>query len=383
MDRWILARCQTLINLVREEMAAYRLYTIVPRLVDLVEELTNWYIRFNRKRLKGENGQKDTIDALNTLFETLFTLCRTMSSYTPFITESVYQGLRRFIPDTAFGNDDPRSIHFLSFPEVKEEYFDVDIERQVKRMQSVIELTRQLRERHTLMLKVPLKELTIFHADPAYIKDIHPLISYIESELNIRNVIFTSDEEKTGVKYRVTADWPVLGKKLRKDMPKVKNALPSLSSDAVKDYVQTGKVNVAGADLIAGDLIVSRFIDLPADTTLATNTDNDVVVLLDTKIYPDLEAEGLAREMISRVQQLRKRAGVKATDDVEVFYSFANSTPGSEKLRDVLKTHVDFIRKTTRSLPCDVSLRKEGAVVVLEDEFEIGETKFNLSLVKI
>ena len=78
MDRWILARCQSLIKLVRQEMAAYRLYTIVPRLVDLVDELTNWYIRFNRKRLKGEDGKKDTILALNTLFETLFTLCRTM-----------------------------------------------------------------------------------------------------------------------------------------------------------------------------------------------------------------------------------------------------------------------------------------------------------------
>ena len=78
MDRWILARCQSLIKLVREEMAAYRLYTIIPRLLELVDELTNWYIRFNRQRLKGAEGKEDTIAALNTLFETLFTLCRTM-----------------------------------------------------------------------------------------------------------------------------------------------------------------------------------------------------------------------------------------------------------------------------------------------------------------
>ena len=78
MDRWILARCQSLIKLVQTEMAAYRLYTIIPRLLDLIDELTNWYIRFNRKRLKGEDGKEDTIAALNTLFETLFTLCRTM-----------------------------------------------------------------------------------------------------------------------------------------------------------------------------------------------------------------------------------------------------------------------------------------------------------------
>lgn len=78
MDRWILARCQSLIKLVKEEMAAYRLYTIVPRLLDLVDELTNWYIRFNRRRLKGEDGPEDTVTALNTLLETLLTLCRTM-----------------------------------------------------------------------------------------------------------------------------------------------------------------------------------------------------------------------------------------------------------------------------------------------------------------
>lgn len=91
MDRWILARCQSLIKLVKEEMAAYRLYTIIPRLLDLVDELTNWYIRFNRRRLKGEDGKEDTVQALNTLFETLFTLCRTMVS--PFRLTHTFSAL--------------------------------------------------------------------------------------------------------------------------------------------------------------------------------------------------------------------------------------------------------------------------------------------------
>jgi isoleucyl-tRNA synthetase len=173
MDRWVLARCQSLIKLVREEMAAYRLYTIIPRLLDLIDELTNYYIRFNRLRLKGGDGEEDTNVALNTLFEALFTLCRTMvstdrilaclkmsiltsvpqSSYTPFLTENLYQTLRQFIPEDP-SVQDARSVHFLGLPEIKEEYFDVDIERQVKRMQTVIELTRTIRERHTLSLKV-------------------------------------------------------------------------------------------------------------------------------------------------------------------------------------------------------------------------------------
>lgn len=169
MDRWILARCQSLINLVREEMAVYRLYTVIPRLLALVDELTNWYIRFNRKRLKGEDGKEDTIAALNTLFETLFTLCRTMvssrgyhklcsytcpqSSYTPFMTENIYQSLKKYIPEVPDAGD-TRSVHFLMFPEVREEYFDVDIERKVKRMQAVIELARNIREKNSLSLKV-------------------------------------------------------------------------------------------------------------------------------------------------------------------------------------------------------------------------------------
>ena len=158
MDRWILARCQSLIALVKQEMAAYRLYTIIPRLLDLIDELTNWYIRFNRRRLKGEDGKEDTVAALNTLFETLFTLCRTMSSYTPFVTENMYQTLRKFIPEDPKAGD-TRSIHFLLFPDVKEEYFDETIERQVKRMQTVIELTRNIRERHNISLKVSILAL--------------------------------------------------------------------------------------------------------------------------------------------------------------------------------------------------------------------------------
>jgi isoleucyl-tRNA synthetase len=90
MDRWILARCQSLIKLVRQEMAAYRLYTIIPRLLDLVDELTNWYIRFNRRRLKGEDGKEDTLAALNTLFETLFTLCKTMVRDDTCVTIHLY-----------------------------------------------------------------------------------------------------------------------------------------------------------------------------------------------------------------------------------------------------------------------------------------------------
>ncbi|KAJ3524394.1 hypothetical protein NM688_g8571 [Phlebia brevispora] len=363
MDRWILARCQSLIKLVREEMAAYRLYTIIPRLLDLIDELTNWYIRFNRQRLKGAEGKEDTIAALNTLFETLFTLCRTMSSYTPFLTENIYQSLREFIP--ADPNDgDTRSIHFLRFPEVKEEYFDEIIERQVKRMQIVIELTRVLRERHNLSLKAstPLLELLVFHPDEEWLEDVRSLENYIKSELNVQNVIFTSDESLSGT--LVVSRTPS----------------PNVPSEEVKNYVKTGKLVVDGIQLVEGDLTVQRYLELPDSATekYATNTDNDVVVRLDIQVHPGLMGQWLAREMVNRVQKLRKKAGLQATDDVHVFHQFEDGEGDDLKL--ALEEHKEFISKTVRSVPRDVSHRQPHQKVLIEEEQEVAETKFVLSL---
>ncbi|KIP04106.1 hypothetical protein PHLGIDRAFT_129718 [Phlebiopsis gigantea 11061_1 CR5-6] len=382
MDRWILARCQSLIKLVREEMAAYRLYTIIPRLLELIDELTNWYIRFNRKRLKGEDGKEDTQAAMNTLFETLFTLCRTMSSYTPFLTENVYQSLRPFIPEDP-KDGDARSIHFLMFPDVKEEYFDVVIERQVKRMQTVIELTRVLRERHNLSLKTPLRELLVFHPDQEWLNDAKSLLRYIQSELNVRDVVFTSDEALSGVRYKAVADWPVLGRKLRKDIGRVKNALPKVSSDAIKAYAATGRLTVDGIELVEGDLAVQRYIELPqgAAAQFATHTDNDVVVRLDIQIHPDLVGEWLTREVINRVQKLRKAAGLQATDDVDVFYKF--ETGEGADILEAMKQHGDVIQKTVRSVPKAVSERKASQEVLIEEEQEVAEVKFTLSLARL
>ncbi|KAJ3513711.1 hypothetical protein NLJ89_g2792 [Agrocybe chaxingu] len=379
MDRWILARCQSLIKLVREEMAAYRLYTIIPRLLDLIDELTNWYIRFNRKRLKGEDGQEDTVAALNTLFETLFTLCRTMSSYTPFLTENLYQSLKKFIPeDPAAG--DTRSVHFLSFPEVKEEYFDADIERQVQRMQAVIDLTRNVREKNNLSLKVPLKELLVFHPDQGYIADVKPLQRYIESELNVRDVVFTSDEALSGVRYRAVADWAVLGRKLRRDLARVRNALPDVPSDDIKAYVSSGKITVDGIELVEGDLTVQRYLETPpsSEGQFATNTDNDVVIRLDIQTHGHLQGEWLARELTNRVQKLRKKAGLQATDDAHVFYRFEEGV-GADLLA-AIQENTDIIKKTVGSLPQDVKEKKVSNKVVIEEEQEIDDTKFILYL---
>jgi isoleucyl-tRNA synthetase len=295
------------------------------------------------------------------------------------------------------------------FPEVKEEYFDEDIERQVKRMQTVIELTRTIRERHNLSLKVglsrhlqarrssilmhyfppqtPLKELLVFHADGKYLADIQPLQRYIQSELNVRDIVLTADEAETGIQYRAVADWAVLGRKLRKDLGKVKAALPALASDDVRRYAETGAVRVAGIELVAGDLAVQRYIALADAATHATHTDNDVVVRLDVQSHPELKGEWLAREVVNRVQKLRKKAGLQATDDVDVFYAFEERAgegegdgAGAEELLAAMGEHAELIRRTVRNAPVDVSERREGQKVLIEEEQEVADVKFRLSM---
>lgn len=192
--------------------------------------------------------------------------------------------------------------------------------------------------------------------------------------------MFTGDEERTGVKYKATADWPTLGKKLRKDIGKVKAGLPNLTSEQVKDYEKTGTISVNGIPLEKGDLVVNRYVDLPEDGSFATNTDNDVVVLLDIRTYPELEAEGLAREFINRVQRLRKEAGLQATDDVDVWYEFEEGS-GSEVLAATAK-HADLVTKTIRAAPADVKNRPEQTVVLIHRRQEIGDVGFQLSLTR-
>ncbi|KAH7397744.1 tRNA synthetases class I-domain-containing protein [Cadophora sp. MPI-SDFR-AT-0126] len=390
MDRWILASCQSLLKFVNEEMAGYRLYTVVPRLLDLIDNTTNWYIRFNRKRLKGELGLDDTQHALNTLFEVLFTLVKGLAPFTPFITDTIYQRLLPHIPKNHQG-EDSRSVHFLSFPDVREELFNVEIERRVGRMQRVIELARVSRERRTIGLKTPLKSLIVIHPDPVYLEDVRSLEAYITEELNIQTLVLSSDEAKYNVQYSVSADWPVLGKKLKKDVQKVKKALPGLTSDQVHQFVLDKTIVVDGITLEDGDLVVKRGLkDDESSKKLETNTDDEVLTILDAEIYPELADQALAREIINRVQRLRKKAGLQPTDDVRMEYKVL-SDPDNIGLANAFTSQASTIEKALRR-PIDhhVVTEIEGTIpdtpeagVILEEEQEITKAVFLLRLLKL
>jgi isoleucyl-tRNA synthetase len=390
MDRWILASIQSLLKYVNVEMAAYRLYTVVPGLLDLIDNTTNWYIRFNRKRLKGELGIDDTLHALNTLFEVLYTLVRGLAPFTPFIADTIYLKLLPHIPESLHG-EDSRSVHFLPFPEVREELFDEVVERRVGRMQRVIEMGRLSRERRGIGLKTPLKTLIVIHTDQQYLDDVKSLEGYISEELNIRDLVLSSDEEKYNVQYSVSADWPTLGKKLKKDAQRLKKALPSLSSDDVKAFVKNKHITVDGIALEEEDLIVKRGLKEDENSkNLETNTDNDVLTILDAALYPELAHEGLAREIINRVQRLRKKAGLVPTDDVKMEYKVIED-PDHVGVEEMFQNQTKTIEKALRR-PMDkhIVTEVEGEIlndvkedVIMEEEQEVQKATVLLRLVKL
>lgn len=304
-----------------------------------------------------------------------------MAPFTPYLSDSIYLRLKEFIPEKVLANfgKDFRSVHFLSYPEVRQELFDEAIETSVSRMQSVIEMGRNIREKKTISLKTPLKSLVILHSDAAYLKDIEDLKDYILEELNIRDIIITSDEKAYGVEYRAVADWPVLGKKLKKDAKKVKDALPSVTSEQVRSYLETGHIEVAGIALVKGDLNAIRGLpESQAQEGLETRTDQEVLIILDTKIYPELKTEGLARELVNRIQKLRKKCGLQATDDVVVQYELVKDTINFE---DIVKQHMEMLSKTCRSeiIPADDS-QKEA---IADEEQSINDTVFKLKILRL
>lgn len=189
-------------------------------------------------------------------------------------------------------------------------------------MQKVIELGRLARERRAIGLKTPLKTLVVLHQDQDFLDDVKTLEGYVTEELNIRDLVLTSEENRYGVEYAVSADVKNLGMKFKKDAAKIKAQLPKLSAEQIHGFLDSGAITVEGHELCAEDLRVQRNLKRSKESeNLEVAVDGDIMVLLDSFAYPELAQEGLAREVLNRVQRLRKRAGLVPTDDVKLAYT--------------------------------------------------------------
>ncbi|XP_054136837.1 isoleucine--tRNA ligase, cytoplasmic [Melozone crissalis] len=377
MDKWILSFTQSLIQFFKAEMAAYRLYTVVPRLVKFVDVLTNWYVRMNRRRLKGENGTEDCIMALETLFSVLFSMCRLMAPYTPFITELMYQNLKTLIDPASVQEKNTESIHYLMLPQVREDLIDKKIESAVSCLQSVIELGRVIRDRKTIPVKYPLKEVVVIHQDPEALENIRSLEKYVLEELNVRALTLSADKARYGVRLRAEPEHTVLGRRLKGAFKPVMAAIKELSSEQLERFQETGSIVVEGHELHGEDLRL-MYQMTEGSAQFEAHSDAQVLVLLDVTPDQSMVDEGVAREVINRIQKLRKKRNLVPTDEITVYY---RALPEGEYLDTVIQQHAEFIFATIKAdlKPYPVPTSRE---VLIQETTQLKGSELEITLVR-
>ncbi|XP_042229797.1 isoleucine--tRNA ligase, cytoplasmic-like isoform X2 [Homarus americanus] len=378
MDRWIVSFTQTLLSFVHREMSAYHLYTVTPRLVKFVDNLTNWYVRFNRKRLKGDTGKEDCLRALETLYAVLFCMVRVMAPFTPFITETMYQNLKRALKPGSLGKGDTSSVHYLMVPQPVEKLICPEIEACVNILQSVVELGRYLRDKVNIPVKYPLPEVVVIHKDRKILEDVLRLESYIKEELNVKTVTTSTDKEKYGVALRADMNFKVLGSRLKGDMKKVQQKVGELTDDEIQQMLNSGSINILGHTIDSCDLNVKYSFSGEKAVELASryeaHSDDTVLILLDTTPSQEMLDEGLAREVVNRVQKLRKKAKLVPTDEVTVWYHVDEK---DIELAPIVATYSEYIENLTKT-PFKPISEKDRSSVLIEEVTNIKENCIKL-----
>ena len=343
MDKWIIAANQNLVKYVRNEMDNYRLYNVVKHMLSFLEELTNWYVRLNRSRMKGEEGPAEQYTSLNTLFDVLLNSTVMMSCITPFLSEYIYQNMKNGIApsDKQFYAE---SIHFLGIPQYEEALLNEHIETMVGRMQSAIEIGRKIRDQKNKSIKTPLSKVTIVHGDKQAAEDLTTLASYIKDELNCLEFEIQPNEAEY-VEYLSQPEHKEIGQALKAKYTKdFKEKLNNLGRDEIVEYLKNGKVTVNGVEIQDGWLKISKQFNqkYAKDENLGCDSSLDMSVMLDMVLDEKLKQKGMAREVVNKVQKLRKAAGLNIDDHVEIFYSIPNSD--KNQLSTVVKDNLEQIR---------------------------------------
>lgn len=353
MDKWISSFTQSLVKFVKHEMKGYRLYTVVPRLVKFVDNLTNWFVRMNRKRLKGSGGHVDCRQALDTLYGVLLQMVLVMSPFTPFLCELMYQNLKKLLVPGSQLNAE--SVHHVMIPDVKEEMIDEVVERRISSMQDVIEVGRVIRDRVTLPLKYPLPEVIVISRDPKILDDVVSLQKYILEELNVRSLVVTSEREKFGVELKAIPDIKALGMRLKNDSKKVITAIRELNDEQLQEYQRDpATFIVAGHQLEEGELKILYALgkaDGDSDPKYEAHAVGEILVLLNIRADAGMMNEGIAREVINRVQKLRKKAHLVPTDPISVWYKITESDDIANSVQSCHEFISSSLKAPFKSLP--------------------------------
>ena len=342
MDKWLLSRLNTTVQAVDNDLANYKIPEAARSLQEFVDEMSNWYVRRSRERFWAKGMEQDKINAYMTLYHALVTIAKTAAPMIPFMTEDIYQNLVRSVD-----KDAPESIHLCDFPTVNEAWIDKDLEADMKELLEIVVLGRACRNTANIKNRQPIgtmyvkaeKKMSEFYTD------------IIADELNVKEVKFADDVESF-ISYSFKPQLRTVGPKYGKLLGGIRQALTDINGTAAMNELRSNgvlKLDINGNDveLTEEDLL----IETAQTEGYVSESDGETSVVLDTNLTPELIEEGFVREIISKIQTMRKEAGFEVMDKIVVY------AHGNDKIQDVMKTHEDEIKSE-----------------VLADEMVLGET---------
>ena len=363
MDRWVLSRLNTTVKEVDSDLGSYKIPEAARALESFVDELSNWYVRRCRERFWAKGMEQDKINAYETLYTCLVTISKTAAPMIPFMTEEIYQNIARKVDANA-----PESIHLCRFPEVNEQFIDKDLEDKMGELLKVVVAGRACRNASNIKNRQPLAQMFI-KADEKLDKFYTDIIA---DELNVKKAEFKDDISNLTT-YTFKPQLKTVGPKYGKFLGKIQAALKELDGNkAMAELNENGVLKFPEIDpsieLAKEDLLISE----EAEPGYVTNTNGNVTVVLDTNLTPELIEEGFVRELISKIQTMRKEAGFEVMDRISVGYS------GNEKIKDIFERNKEEISHEVLADSIEEGVLSEGH----EKEWNINGEKVSLSVKK-
>ena len=328
MDKWLLSKLNTLIKTVDDNLANYKIPESARALQDFVDDMSNWYVRRSRERFWAKGMEQDKINAYMTLYTALVTVSKVAAPMIPFMTEQIYQNLVRSVDQTA-----PESIHLCDYPVVNEDYIDTELEANMENVLKLVVMGRACRNTSNIKNRQPIGQMFV-KAEftlPEFYQEI------VADELNVKNVKFT-DDVRDFTSYSFKPQLKTVGPKYGKMLGGIKKALDTIDGNAAMDELNaSGSLNLD----VDGQEITLFKEDLLIDTAqiegYVSENDNGITVVLDTNLTEELLEEGFVREIISKIQTMRKEAGFEVMDKIRVTYT------GSEKAESIFAKYAESI----------------------------------------
>mgnify|MGYP003299918316 CR=1 FL=1 len=329
MDKWLLSKLNTLVKTVDENLGNYRIPEAARALDSFVDEMSNWYVRRSRDRFWAKGMEQDKINAYMTLYTALVTVAKTAAPMIPFMTEDIYQNLVRNLDPTA-----PESIHLCDFPVANEQHIDKELEDNMEAVLKIVVIGRACRNTANIKTKQPIGKM--------YVKADFALSEYfveiIEDELNVKSVEFTEDVSAF-TSYTFKPQLRTVGPKYGKYLKQIQQTLASLDGNQAM-----AKLKAEGAlklDNISDEVVLCEedlLISMAQKEGYVSDSEGGVTVVLDTNLTPELIEEGMVREIISKLQTMRKEADFEVTDRIHVTYS------GSDKVGEIFEKYGENIK---------------------------------------